>query len=124
MYMIKTTKKEMFAFLLQVVADSDKDCKDMLIEFINNEISLIDKKVASKKPTKTQELNECIKSELSEILGTLEDGATISELQAEENFTEYSNQKLSALLNQMVKDGLVQKTVAKNKKTIFSLVRQ
>lgn len=118
----KTTKKEMFQFLIEVVKDSDKDCKDAMIEFINNEIALLDKKQESKKPTKAQEENEKIKSELLDKLRAFStDGATIARLQEQSEFCDYSNQKLSALLNQLVKDGKATKEVGKDRKTIFKI---
>ena len=124
-YMTKTTnltKKEMFNFLINIVKDSETDCKDMVIDFINNEIALIDKKADSKKPTKTQLENELIKSELFDKLKAYStDGGTIAKLQTEVEFDKYSNQKLSALLNQLVKDGKVVKEVGKDRKTIFKV---
>ena len=120
-YMTKTTKKEMFNFLIEIVKESDKDCKDTMVEFIQNEITLLDKKQENKKLTKTQEANELIKTDLITALAIAEQGATISQLQELTEFSEYSNQKLSALLNQLVKENKAYKEVGADRKTVFKV---
>ena len=120
-YMTKTTKKEMFNFLIEIVKESDKDCKDTMVEFIQNEITVLDKKQENKKLTKTQEANELIKTDLITALAIAEQGATISQLQELTEFSEYSNQKLSALLNQLVKENKAYKEVGADRKTVFKV---
>ena len=78
------------------------------------------KKSASKKPTATQEANEALKEVVLSVLTT--EGATVSEiLKKDEAFADISNQKMSALLKQLVDAGKVVKTIDK-KKALFSLV--
>lgn len=76
----------------------------------------IDKKnSADRKPTKTQEANANIKSE---ILAVLADGVarTVSEIMtAVPALTTASNQKASALVKQLVEDGSVKRTEVKRK---------
>ena len=75
----------------------------------------------SKKPTKIQIENEKIKAQILEVMTS--EPKAIKELQAEnENLAEYTNQKLSALLKQLVGENKVErieeKRVAKFKKVV------
>lgn len=61
-----------------------------------------------------QKKNEVIKEKIVEILEICEEPKQIKELQAEfEELAEYSNQKMSALLKQLVECGKVEKIVEK-----------
>lgn len=70
------------------------------------------------KPTKAQLENESIKELILQELGT--EPLQIKELMTHETLAEYSNQKLSALLRQMVESGIVTRVVDK-KVTKFKL---
>jgi hypothetical protein len=110
----KVTKRDNFNKLLTIeeVANDTQ-----LVEFINHELELLDKKSASHSTAKTanQKANEEIKKSIVNAL--VEIGkSTISELQkANEEMAQYSNQKLSALLKQMVDSKKVIKTIDKKK---------
>lgn len=97
----KITKKEMFAQIKAVLTDEEQ------IAFIDHEIELLEKKSgAKKKPTANQIANEGIKETILTVLDT--DGMTVSEvLTASDEFNGMSNQKISTLLHQLVKDGKV-----------------
>jgi hypothetical protein len=114
----KITKVDRFNQLMalnEVKANAD------LVAFCEHEIELLQKKSASKKPSKKNEENEVLKTKIVEVLGTFENGATVSEiLGASEDFNGMSNQKISALVRQLVLDGTVVKTTDK-KKSIFSV---
>ena len=114
----KITKVDRFNQLMaldEVKANAD------LVAFCEHEIELLQKKSASKKPSKKNEENEVLKTKIIEILGTFENGATVSEILATGgDFTGMSNQKISALVRQLVLDGAVVKTTDK-KKSIFSV---
>lgn len=114
----KITKIDRFNQLMaldEVKANAD------LMAFCEHEIELLQKKSASKKPSKKNEENEVLKTKIVEVLGTFENGATVSEiLGASEDFNGMSNQKISALVRQLVLDGTVVKTTDK-KKSIFSV---
>lgn len=112
----KITKAQMFTMIKAL--DEVKANPDM-VAFIDHELELLAKKSGSKKPTKTQEQNEVLKNV---ILDTLtKDGVTVSELQTKsDELSGLSNQKISALLKQMVDSGVVIKTMDK-KKALFSL---
>lgn len=114
--MTKVTKKEMFEMLKGVAGVAEN--ADM-VAFIDHEIELLNKKSANKKATKTQEENVGIKAEILNVLTA--DGATVSEIQAKSDvLSALSNQRVSALLRQLVESGNVVKTVDK-KKSYFSL---
>ena len=114
----KLTKKEKFAMLKEIVVDMGND---MLVEFINNEISLLEKKSSKSTQTKTQIENENIKDRIVEVLLELDKSVTITELQgANEEMATYSNQKLSALLKQLVEENRVVR-IPDKKKTYFTV---
>lgn len=114
----KMTKAHMFTIIKGVPAVAAN--KEM-VEFIDHELELLAKKSASKKPSKKNEENEVLKDKIVEVLGTFENGATVSEILATGgDFTGMSNQKISALVRQLVLDGTVIKTTDK-KKSIFSV---
>lgn len=114
----KITKAQMFAMIKavpEVAVNSD------MVDFIDHELELLAKKSANKKPTKVQEQNVVLKNKIVDVLGTFENGATASEvLSADDAFAGLSNQKISALLNALVKDGDVVKSTD-TKKSIFSV---
>ena len=100
----KLTKKELFGRLLEI---NEVAHNEDLTNFINHEIELLNKKATKTGTTKTQKENEDIK--------------TITDLQKNnEELAEYSNQKLSALLKQLVETKQVVKTTDK-KKSYFSI---
>ena len=121
----KATKKEMFGtmknILFGIKLDIPEDTKEDLIKFIDHEIELLNKKASASGQTKTQAENEKIKNIIAEELTRITRAVTISELIKEsENLGQYSNQKLSALLKQMVESGTVTKIVDK-KKSLFTI---
>lgn len=113
----KKTQKDYFN---EVIALATEAGNKELVEFAKGRIEALEKKAAAKKPTKAQSENEDIKNV---ILATLTDeGVTVSDLQKkDETLSELSNQRVSALLRQLIEAGKVVKTVDK-KKSYFSLV--
>lgn len=114
----KMTKKEYFAVLAEVVANSDMENKEGALAFIAHEVELLEKKSAKSGQTKTQKDNVGIMETISEVLADMGKPVTITELMKDERLSAYSNQKLSALVRQMPN---VVKTTEK-KKSYFSLV--
>ena len=112
----KVTKKDRFN---QLLAIEEVKNNEGLVEFINHEIELLDKKASNKKATKNQEENVGIKAE---ILNTLSEvGVTVTDLMAKsEVLGQYQNQKITALLKQLKDEGKVVKTYDK-KKAYFAL---
>ena len=87
-----------------------------MAEFYKHEIELLDRKnTVDKKPTKTQQANESIKTA---VLESMEDNRlySISEmLKAFPACKDMSNQKLSSLVRQMVADKQVERIEEKRK---------
>ena len=111
----KITKREMFTKIREVVADNAE-----MVKFIDHEIELLSKKSGSRKPTKTQIENEYLKETIVNVLEH-DKGMTVSEvLTMSEDFDGMSNQKMSALLKQLVDDKKVIK-YAEGKKSLFKL---
>ena len=111
----KMTKREMFEQIKAVAGLTDE-----MKAFIDRELELLAKKnSADKKPTKVQEENKGIKEIILDNL--TEEGITITDLQKKvDELAELSNQRVSALMRQLVNDNLVVKTEDK-RKSYFSL---
>lgn len=105
------TKREYFNELKTIVSDNDA-----LVAFIDHELELLDKKnSAPKNPTAKQIENEKIKDY---ILAHLVKPMTISEMLKDflaDYPTELSNQRVSAIVKQLVEDNAVVRTVEKRK---------
>lgn len=113
--MKKLTKREMFEGLK---ANYNLTAEE--IAFIDHELELLAKKNASKgerKPTATQKANEGVKDEILAVLS--DEGVTVTEI-VKTLDADYTNQKISALLRQLVADGKVEKVVDK-RKSLFKL---
>ena len=113
----KMTKREMFE---QIKANYDLTEEE--VKFIDHELELLAKKnSAEKKPTAVQLANEKIKAE---ILETMEVGKkyTITDLmKTVPACAELSNQRVSALVRQLLTADLVERTEEK-RKAYFSKV--
>ena len=113
----KMTKREMFEM---IKANHNLSADE--IAFIDHELELLAKKnSAEKKPTAVQVANEGIKAD---ILDGMEIGKkyTITDLMKEiPACAELSNQRVSALVRQLVTDGTVERTEEK-RKAYFSKV--
>lgn len=114
----KLTKKDKFNALLSLAeVKSNAD----LVEFINHEIELLDKKNSSeKKPTAQQTANDSIKAA---ILANMAEGKkyTITDLiKSVPECADLTNQRVSALIRQLVDKGEVVRTEDK-RKAYFSL---
>ena len=118
--MTKMTKKEWFEELKNVVSASDYKEKDEALKFLNHEIELLNKKSEKGTLTKTQKENVEVIKKIKMVLETFENPVTITEMQKTDELSEYSNQKLSALLKKLVNAGEVVRT-EKKKKAYFSL---
>ena len=113
----KITKRQVITAMLKeeaIVANADYKA------YLENELALLDKKSANKKPTKAQEENEGFKTLILEVLTA--EGATVSEIQAKnETLAGMSNQKVSALLRALKEEGKVVRDDSDKKRTLFKL---
>ena len=114
----KITKRDRFTALLNI---AEVKADQGMVDFINHELELLDRKnSADKKPTAQQVANDGIKSAIAEGM-TPNRLYTVTEIQKEiAECADLSNQRVSALLRQMVLDGVVVRTEDK-RKAYFSL---
>lgn len=114
----KLTKKDLFGELLKI---GEVASNKALVDFINHEIELLEKKNSKSTQTKTQKENEGIKELILNALTEIGKPVTITELQnANTELADFSNQKISALLKQLVESQAVDKIVDK-KKSYFTV---
>ena len=113
----KMTKKETINLLIDVLM-GNKEVEDMqiFVDFLTHERELLEKKSSNSGQTKTQKENETIKEKIVETLKELNKYATITDIQtANEELSAYSNQKISALLKQLVDNKKIKKVIDKKK---------
>ena len=79
----KVTKKERFEMIKEIVLNACVENEAEMIEFIDNEINLLNKKRASGAKTATQKENEVLVERLYEVLAEIGRPVTVSELQKE-----------------------------------------
>ena len=113
----KITKREVIKMMMN---EEVVKANSTYVAYLENELALLDKKAQNKKSTKTQEQNKGIKATILKVLATIGSG-TVTDIQnGNEELSTLSNQKVSALVRQLVESGEVVKTTDK-KKSIFSL---
>ena len=113
----KITKREVIGMMMN---EEVVKANPTYVAYLENELALLDKKAQNKKATKTQEQNKGIKTTILEVLATIGSG-TVTDIQnGNEELSTLSNQKVSALIRQLVESGEVVRTTDK-KKSIFSL---
>ena len=121
--MTKMTKRDWFVALEQIVEDSDFADKEGARAFIEHEIDLLSRKSGKATMTKTQKENVAVMATIKEALADFGKAVTISELMTDERLSCFTNQKLSALIRQLVKAGEVVRTEDK-KKAFFSIAEE
>ena len=115
----KITKREVIKMMMN---EEVVKANSTYVAYLENELALLDKKAQNKKTTKTQEQNKGIKATILKVLATIGSG-TVTDIQnGNEELSTLSNQKVSALVRQLVESGEVVKTTDK-KKSIFSLAK-
>lgn len=114
----KMTKKDYFNELLKIGAVASNES---LVDFINHELELLNRKSSKSTLSKTQVENNSIKDIIMNVLQESAKPMTITDIQASnEDLKEYSNQKISALLKQLVDSQVVDKKIDK-KKSYFTI---
>ena len=117
----KMTKRDYFNAILAVLATVEDTDVSGLTAFVNHEIELLENKRSTAKPTKTQTENLVVKETIVSVLKEMGKPATISEMQKfSADLAEFSCQKLSALLKQLVENDKTVTKVTEKKKTYFS----
>ena len=118
------TKKEMFAAIINVVeGKSTETTAAEMVEFLNHEIDLLNRKRSSKssKPTAKQMENEAIKERIMEILSHSLESLTATDIMNELEAVSItaSNQKVNALVKQLISAELVDRKEVKGKAYFF-----
>lgn len=112
----KKTLKDYFNELIALAQENDRAD---LVAFCEDRIEKLSRKSGgSKKPTKTQVENEGIKDVILEVLGEV--APATATMIATDPRVNVSNQKVSALLRQLIESGEVVKATDKGK-SLFSL---
>lgn len=116
---MRKTRKEMFTAIMALEAVQQNQ---EYVSFLEKEIAKCDRKTVTKKPTPTQVENEKLKNAILEFLsGEAENCFTVTQLTQQVNALDgRTTQKVSALMRQLLLDGLVVRTTNKNK-TYFSI---
>lgn len=113
----KMTKKETINLLIDVLM-GNKEVEDMqiFIDFLIHERELLERKSSNSGQTKTQKENEILKEKIVETLKELNKFSTITEIQeANKELIDLKNQKMTALLTQLVNAKIVERVVEKKK---------
>jgi tRNA uridine 5-carbamoylmethylation protein Kti12 len=99
----KLVKRDYFEMLLAI---NEVTKNRSLVDFINHELELLEKKSTSNKMSKTQQENQEIKKLILEDFKQIGKAVTISELQElSKDLQDYSNQKLTSLITQLYNKG-------------------
>ena len=107
----KMTQRDYFN---EIIALAEVNGRDDLVEFAKERIEILNRKSSSKKQTATQKANEEIKAIILDILGQSDASMTVTEILSTGRFEAgTTNQKISALLRQLVLSEKVTKTVEK-----------
>ena len=115
----KMTKRDYFSKLIEIVEGANVDNSAEIVNFLNNEIKLLNKK--SNVKTKTQKENEVLMEVVFNALSEVGKPMTVSELMsANEEIGAMSNQKVSALLKKLKEDERIVR-VEDKKKAYFSI---
>ena len=114
----KKTQKDFYNEIIEVLKDAERDD---LVEFCEDRIDKLSRKSSAKKPTKVQIENENIKDVILEVLAEM--GGVSATMIATDPRVNVSNQKVTALLKQLVADNKVVRTEEKGKAT-FALTEE
>lgn len=115
----KITRKEVLTSIIaEFKADGVAKMTEDRVEVLEKLLASIEKK-SSKVSAKSTE-NEGIKDLIETSLGVFGEPVTVSVLNKSEGLTDFSNQKLSNLLRQMIEEGRVVKS-SKGRQSLFSL---
>ena len=120
----RITKAQKFEDVISLLSGENAKFIDTdgAIEFIRNEMVLLAKKNTSdRKPTATQEANVKYRNLIIEFLSMQDSGKTCTEIaKGVDELSEFNNQKIAALMRQLVEAGKVTKATVKGK-SIFSV---
>ena len=114
----KITKREVIGMMMN---EEFVKANEVYMAYLSNELDILDRRKISKAESTKKSENEGIKNTLLEVLVASEKGLTVTDIQkSNAELGALSNQKISALLKQMVDDNIVAKKTDK-KKSYFSV---
>ena len=123
----KITLKENFERLAGVVkgANINETEKNELLLFINNRIEQINKKASgtSAKEKENKALQDQIKAILLDLLAQQSEPINIATMLKVEPLSQYTNQRISAILTKLIAEGKVERTVIK-KVPFFAIAKE
>lgn len=119
----KITKKMVVEMML---SDERIVANEVFKAYLENELSLLKKKSENKKATKNQEANVATKADMLEVMAHMAPSTATEIMNAvksvdSEKYATLTNQRVSALLRQLIEDNKVVKSVDK-KVSKFALV--
>lgn len=111
----KITKKMVVEMML---ADEKIVANEVFKAYLENELALLKKKSENKKATKNQEANVAIKTDILEVMAHMAPSTATEIMNAvksvdTEKYATLTNQRVSALLRQLIEDNKVVKSVDK-----------
>ena len=111
----KITKKMVVEMML---ADEKIVANEVFKAYLENELALLKKKSENKKATKNQEANVAIKADMLEVMAHMSPSTATEIMNAvksidTEKYATLTNQRVSALLRQLIEDNKVVKSVDK-----------
>ena len=119
----KITKKMVVEMML---ADERITANEVFKAYLENELELLKKKSENRKATKNQEANVEIKADILEVMAHMNPSTATEIMKAvksidTEKYATLTNQRVSALLRQLIEDNKVIKSIDK-KVSKFALV--
>lgn len=119
----KITKKDRFEEIRGIIEQAQIENKEDILAFLKNEIELLEKKSLNRKPTEKQLEFKALTEELKDILSNFNEPVTITDIKsANDKFKEFSPQKISAMLLQLIKNNEVERE--KIKKTAYFSIKK
>ena len=114
----KITKREVIGMMMNEVSIKEND---VYMAYLQNELALLDKKAQNKKATKTQAENVGLKAIILDVLQVATKPMTVTDIQnSNADLKALSNQKVSALIKQLVDNNTVTKATV-GRKSVFSI---
>lgn len=110
----KTTKRDYYEMLKEIVLNANVEGATELVEFIDKQVSLIDSKAEKAKARNAEkkangdELREAVQNVLTDEYQTID--AIVSQIEGEE----ITKAKITARLTSLVKNGIAEKTDVKD----------
>lgn len=118
----KMTQKDMFN---EIITLAENAGREDIVKFAQGRIEVLNRKASGKKATKTQKENEDIKTRILQILTENDKPMSVTEMLNTGRFNDFektiTNQKVSALLRQLILAEKVEKKVEK-KVSYFSII--